>query len=193
MLGHSTLVLIALLIPLTLDTFVLSAALGLAGLPQKQRLQTSLVFALFEGLMPAIGVLLGHSIDHIIGNLAGYVAAGVIAVAGIILLKPAKDEEKELKRTKLLSKTKGLAIIYLGISISIDEVAIGFSLGLLGISVALVAILIALQAFAASQAGLWIGGRLSEKLRDRAEQAAGVFLIITAFILAGIKFSGHQI
>jgi putative Mn2+ efflux pump MntP len=193
MFNHSTIILLTLLVPLTLDTFVLSSALGLAGLPKHKRITTSLTFALFEGLMPAVGVLLGHGVDHIIGRFAGYIAAAVIAIAGVILLKPAKEEEKELRKLKLLNSTKGLAIIYLGISISIDEVAIGFSLGLLGISILLAAILIACQAFLASQLGLWLGDRLSDKLRDKAEKAAGLVLVATGVILAIAKVLGSNL
>lgn len=193
MLDDSIVVLLALLIPLTLDTFILSTALGLAGLPRKQRLSTSLVLALFEGIMPAVGVLLGHSVDHIIGRFAGYLAAIVIGLAGAILLRPAKEEDKELKRLKLLSKTRGLAIIYLGVSISIDELAIGFSLGLLGIPVVLAMILIATQAFIASQLGLSIGSKLGERLRDRAEKVAGALLIIIAAVLFIFKLNGHSL
>jgi putative Mn2+ efflux pump MntP len=183
------LLLLALLIPLTLDTFIVSAALGLAGLPEKHRLRTSLTFAAFEAVMPAVGVLLGRGLAGLAGHYATYVAAAVIGAAGLLLLKPDKEAEK--KQSKLLSKTRGLAIINLGISISIDEVALGLSLGLLNVSVWLAAILIGLQAFIASQAGLRLGARLSQAFRQHAEKAAAFLLIAVAIIIAGLKLSGH--
>ena len=188
MLDHSTLILLALLIPLTLDTFVISAALGMAGLPQKRRLYTSATFAFFEGLMPAVGVLLGRGVDHLVGAYAAYVAAVIILVAGLLMLKPARDEDKELGNARIISKTKGMAMLYLGLSISIDEVAIGFSLGLLGIPLILATVLIAAQAFIASQAGLWLGYKLDAKFRERSEQIAGSFLIALGIILGILKF-----
>jgi hypothetical protein len=60
--------------------------------------------------------------------------------------------------------------VALGISISRDELAIGFSRGLAHLSV------IALQAFIAAQLGLAIGAKMSERLRGRTEQIAGVVL-----------------
>jgi putative Mn2+ efflux pump MntP len=51
--------LIAFVIPLGLDTFAVSAAVGLTGLSPRRRLRISLVFAAFEGLTPAIGLLIG--------------------------------------------------------------------------------------------------------------------------------------
>jgi putative Mn2+ efflux pump MntP len=45
----------ALILPLALDTFAVSAAIGVAGIDKRQRLRLSLVFAAFEGLMPLVG------------------------------------------------------------------------------------------------------------------------------------------
>jgi putative Mn2+ efflux pump MntP len=51
--------LIALILPLALDTFAVSAAVGVTGPSRRQRLRLSGLFALFEGGTPAIGVRLG--------------------------------------------------------------------------------------------------------------------------------------
>jgi putative Mn2+ efflux pump MntP len=190
---HNILFLLALLIPLTIDTFILSAALGLAGLPKKEQTRVSLILAGFEAVMPAVGVLIGRGVGETLGHFAGYTAAIIIALAGVLMLMPGKQEEKEEKRLRLLSHTKGLAIIDLGISISIDEIAVGLSLGLLGVPLIVAAGFIGAQAFIASQAGLKLGTKLSEKTRGGAEKIAGLALIATAFILVGIKISGNQI
>ena len=190
---HNIGFLIALLIPLTLDTFVLSAALSLAGLHRKHHRRTSIVLALFEAGMPAVGVLIGMGLGERLGHFAGYTAAAIIGLAGLILLKPGDGESKERQRLKLLAHARGLAIIDLGISISLDELAIGVSLGLLGISLWLAAILLGLQAFFASQLGFYLGRRLSERLREATERIAGLLLITLALILIGIKLSGHQL
>jgi putative Mn2+ efflux pump MntP len=191
-LGH-ILFLLALLIPLTADTFILSAALGLAGLPKKQQMRTSLVLTAFEAGMPAVGVLIGRGVGNFLGHFAGYTAAVVIGLAGAIMLWPGKKEDKEKQKKKLLSRTRGFAIIDLGLSVSIDELAIGLSLGLLGVSLWIAMIFIGLQAFIASQLGLKLGTKLSEKAREGTEKVAGLALIITALILVGLKIFGHSI
>lgn len=189
---HVVLVL-ALLVPLALDTFVLAAALGLAGLPRRLRLRTSLVLAAFEAGMPIVGVLVGRGVGEAIGHFAGYTAAAVIALAGFLLLRPAQDEDREAARVRLLAHAQGLAIIDLGISISLDELGIGLSLGLLQLDLPYAIAFIGVQAFAAAQAGLWIGGKLSEELREGAERLAGLVLIATAIALIALKISGHQL
>jgi len=67
--------------------------------------------------------------------------------------------------------------VLLGISISLDELAIGFTLGLLRLPAGIVIALIAVQTFIVTQLGLRLGSRLSDRLRDGAERLAGAALI----------------
>ncbi len=189
----SVLLLFALIIPLTLDTFILSAALSLAGLPKKRRLKISLIFAAFEAIMPAIGLLIGVSLGNFIGQFAGYTAATIIGIAGLILLRPGDEKDKLRKKKKLLAHTRGLAIFDLGLSISLDELAIGISLGLLGIPIVVAMVLIGIQAFIASQLGLRLGGRMGSKMQKGSEKIGGIVLILVALFILFIKITGHHI
>ena len=185
--GH-LLILAGVILPLALDTFALSAALGIAGIPPSRRLRTSLVLTGFEAGMPILGALAGAAVGEVVGKFAGWTAIAFLVIAGVLLLRPG-DEEKEASRLKLLARAQGIAIIDLGISISIDELAIGFSIGLLGISLAGAVIWIAIQAFAAAQLGMRIGHRVGEELRERAEQAAGALLILMAAVLFLVRIT----
>ena len=182
------LILLGLLIPLALDTFALAAGLGLAGLTKtRERMRISLIFALFEGGMPLVGFLVGAGVGHAIGRFAGYTAIGVLTAAGALLLRAGGGEDVEVERVKLLARAQGIAIIDLGISISVDELAIGFSLGLLNLSLPLAIAWIAIQAFVASQFGLWLGQKVGEVIRQRAERLAGVLLLLMAAFLLVAK------
>ena len=176
-----------LLLPLALDTFALAAALGVAGLEQRDRLRVSLVFTVFEAGMPIAGMLIGRVVGNLIGAWAGYGGIAFLVLAGLLLLRPGKDEDDEERRLKLLAHARGLAVLDLGLSISVDELTVGLSAGLLGLPIALAVIWIAVQAFAAAQVGLRVGSRIGEELRERSEQAAGVALILVALILLGLK------
>jgi manganese efflux pump family protein len=107
-------------LPLGLDTFAVSAALGLRGLPKRAR------------------------------------------------------EEARISR---LSTGRGVALLVLGLSVSLDELAIGFTIGLLHLSIWTAVGLIAPQAFLAAQLGLRLGARLGERLREGAERLAGIALL----------------
>ena len=70
-----------------------------------------------------------------------------------------------------------MTAVALGLSISLDELAIGFSLGLARLPVAPVIVAIALLAVVASQLGLALGRVVSSRFREHAEQVAGIALI----------------
>jgi putative Mn2+ efflux pump MntP len=79
--------------------------------------------------------------------------------------------------------------LLLGLSISLDELAIGFTIGLLRLPVALVIVLIACQAFIATQLGLRLGSHLGERLRELAETLAGLALTALALVLLVVRLT----
>jgi manganese efflux pump family protein len=162
-------------LPLALDTFAVSAALGMAQLPRRRRLELALLMTGFELAMPVVGLLVGHGVGGALGRAAHYVAAAALVALGVYMLAGDDDEVR--------TNVHGLALIGLGLSISLDELAIGFSFGLLHVSLAWALVLIAVQAFVAAQLGLWLGARVGAALRERAEQAAGVALIALAAVV----------
>ena len=111
-------------------------------------------------------------------------------MAGALLLRPSAGEEDEERRLQLLARARGLAILNLGLGISVDELTIGFSAGLLGLSLLVTVIWVGVQAFVASQVGLGIGARVGEKIRERAEWVAGVALIAVALVLLVLRIVG---
>jgi putative Mn2+ efflux pump MntP len=169
--------LLAFVLPLGLDSFAIAAAIGAMQVTTVwQRLRISLVFVIFEGGMPLLGLGLGIALAKGIGQVAGYLAgAAVIAIGAWMLLAADKDEEEKASR---FTTSRGLALIALGISISLDELAIGFTIGLAHLPVAAVIVAIAVQAFIAAQLGLALGARVGERWRERAEQIAGIALIL---------------
>src|ERR1700704_6511012 len=154
---------IALVLPLGLDTFAIAAALGMTRLTGAQRIRISLLFAAFEGGMPVVGLLVGAGLGQVIGRWSEYIA--IVALAG-----PEKNDEQPGKG---LVSGAGLAVIGLGLSVSLDELAIGFSLGLLNVPVVPAIVLIAAQAFVVSQIGMALGGKVGEATREGAERLAG--------------------
>ncbi len=178
-----------LLLPLALDTFTLAAALGMAGLEKRDRLRVTLVFTAFEAGMPIAGMLIGSVAGAFLGAWAGYGAIAFLFVAGLLLLRPGQKNSDETARLRLLAHARGLAIFDLGLGISVDELTVGLSAGLLGLSILLTVLWIAVQAFVATQVGLRLGGRLGEEVRERAEWVAGVSLIVVALVLLGLRLA----
>jgi manganese efflux pump family protein len=174
--------LLAFVLPLGVDSFAVAAAVGGSQVTTAwQRLRISLAFVIFEGGMPLIGLAVGSVLARGIGHVADYVAAvAVIGIGGWMLL--ADDKGEEDKASRILT-SRGLALAGLGISISLDELAIGFSIGLVRLPVSVVIIAIAVQAFLAAQLGLALGARIAERWRERAEKVAGIALVLLGIYL----------
>ena len=154
----------------------------MAGLPAAARARVTILFTAFEMGMPLVGLLLGQALGSILGRLAGYAAIALLAVLGAYLLWP-KAEEAEQQRLERLARTGGVAALGLGLSISLDELAIGFTLGLLHQPLALVVLLIGLQAIVVTQVGLRLGSGVGERVREGAERLAGAILLVLALVL----------
>jgi len=178
--------LVAVILPLAADTFAVSAALGLLRLERGRRVALSLTFAGFEGAMPMVGLALGAVLGRLIGNLADYVATAALIGLGAYLL--LQNEQQEQARLEVLARSRGMAMAGAGVAVSLDELAIGLTFGLLGVPVVAALILIAVQAFAISQVGFAIGARVGESVREGVERLAGLALMAIGGVVLLGKF-----
>jgi putative Mn2+ efflux pump MntP len=94
--------------------------------------------------MPLLGIALGAPLGHVLGGAAEYIAIGVLLAFGLYTLTAKDNEEHRLDQ---LAEMHGLGLVLLGVSISLGELAIGFTFGLLQLPTGLVIAVIALQAF----------------------------------------------
>ena len=172
--------LIALVLPLGLDTFAVAAAIGMIGVSSSARRRISVLFTGFEAGMPLVGLAIGAPLGHAIGGAAEYVAIGVLIAFGLYTL--VGDDHDDERVAELVQMT-GVRTIALGVSISIDELAIGFTLGLLHVSAVLAIALIAVQTLIVTQLGLRLGSRLGEQIREGAERLAGIALTTLGIVL----------
>lgn len=179
--ADSTLKLIALILPLGMDTLAVALALGVAGISARRRMRIALVFSGFELAMPLLGAAAGAPIGHAIGHAAGYVAASVlIALGGYVLLIESEEDP-----VGLLTMTRAGAVgsVALGLSVSLDELTIGFSAGLLRLALLPLVVAVGVQAFLVTQLGVRLGARLGRRWREPAERLAGAALIAMGLAL----------
>jgi manganese efflux pump family protein len=163
-------------LPLGLDVLSVSTALGALGLIGWARWRVSLVLASCQVGAMLAGLLLGAELAEAIGEPAGYVGAGVFIVLGVYLLLDQDTSEVERVRKRMSENVLGL--IGLGVSISPDELAAGFGLGLAQIAVAAGCVAIAVQGVVASQLGLFLGARLGERFREAAGRLTAIGLLL---------------
>ena len=172
---------ILFIVPLGLDTLAVSFALGAYGPSPHTRLRISLVLSFFESAMPLIGLLVGRAIGNTIGSAADYLAIAILTGVGLWTL--LSDGETEERRVAAMSTGRGLTLVGLGLSVSIDELAMGFSIGLLHLPIWLAVALIGTQAFLFVQLGMHLGSRGARFIGERAELLAGTALVGLALVL----------
>ncbi len=177
--------LVALILPLGLDTLAVSIALGMGGPTGRQRMRTSLLFAAFEAAMPLIGIAVGRGLGHAIGPAAVYAAIAVLFALAIYSFVADGDGE----RTSVLRRGV-LASVALGLSISLDELTIGIAFGLLRLPLVPVIALIAVQAFILTQVGMRAGQGIGERVRVAAEHLASIALAVLAVGLIVVQVLG---
>ncbi len=176
---------------LGLDTLAVSLGLGLSGLPRARWMRVGLTFALFEGLMPVLGLLIGLRLGTLFGEIAAYIAAGMLVMIGGLEIKEAvmdDDDDEPIYPGPTDEKQRPLIVI--GLSVSLDELAVGFALGVLHAPIGPALAYIAVQAFAFTFVGLWMGRRLGQRIGERAELAAGIVLALLGIALFVSEITG---
>ena len=144
--------------------------------------------------MPAVGLLIGLPVGNVVGKWSDYLAGILLVAIGLWMWRKEGREEKEdsevaeseVARIAHVATSAGWGLVGLALSISLDELAVGFSFGVLGFPLVPVLLLIASQALFVSFLGQWIGRHLGEKIGKRAEKLVGPVLCLLGgwFIMA---------
>ena len=163
---------------LSLDNFRTSIALGTLPFSRGRAVQVALTFGLWDGLAPLAGVLLGRSFNQAIGRVADYVGPAVMGGYGLYLLARALRTEapEELDHP--------WALFGIPLSLSLDNLLAGTSLGLLGFSPVLSAAIFAAITALMSFAGLHLGRAAGRLVPVRSDLLSGIALVIMAVVLA---------
>lgn len=161
---------IALILSLGMDTLMMSISLGF--IKTTDKIKIAFIFASAEALMPLIGLFIGKAAGQLVGEWASLIGGiALLAIAVWLIFADEDDAEEKLERELI-----GWTLIITVLSISLDELAVGFSIGLVGVPIMLTIILVALQAFVFTFMGITFGARLKQYLGEWAEKLAGVVL-----------------
>lgn len=105
-------------------------------------------------------------------GLDTFAVAATLGAIGVLLYTLLASEQEEETRLAEFAQMRGVGAIMLGVSISLDELAVGFTLGLLRLPAGLVIGPDRSPGFIVTQLGLRLGARLSVRLREGAERLA---------------------
>jgi putative Mn2+ efflux pump MntP len=160
-----------------------SAILGTARPAARDRLRVSLVMAGFEMAMPLVGLAVGHSLAPALGGAAELAAAGLVIAVGVWMLVGDRDPDPPTTPDEL----PVLALAALGLSVSMDELAVGFAMGLAGLPVIAAVALIGIQAFAAAQIGYRVGAQVGDRFAEPAERLGAAALVVLGLVILAAR------
>ena len=168
--------LLSLAVAVSMDAFAVSICKGLAlqKIKLKQYALVGLWFGGFQALMPVIGYFLGGKFMDKISSFDHWVAAGLLAIIGINMIREALSEDEEKVDKSLDIKT----MFMLAVATSIDALAVGISLSVFDINIWLSVLCIGVTTFMFSAAGLKIGSLFGTRHKSKAEFVGGAILII---------------
>lgn len=164
---------------LSMDAFAVSICKGLACREQNLRsnLLAGLYFGGFQGLMPAIGWLLGVRFSEAITSIDHWVAFVLLSFIGGSMIRESRSGAGEEE----LDASFGFrAMLPLAVATSIDALAVGVSfafLGMTGREILGAAALIGAVTFVLSAVGVRVGSVFGSRFKSRAELCGGVILI----------------
>jgi manganese efflux pump family protein len=149
---------------LSLDNFRMSIALGGLKPTLRRSVRTSFIFALWDGIAPAVGIIVGQYLSEKISSTADVIAAIGLGAYGLFVVVRAL-------RT-------------LSVPLSIDNVAAGASLGLIGYSPWLAPVLFGVITFFMSVAGHQIGRAAASFIpRIRTDLLTGIAFVAMALMV----------
>lgn len=169
--------LIMLGIGLSMDAFAVAVCKGLAmeKANGKVCLIVGLWFGGFQALMPLIGYFLGAQFHSYIENFDHWIAAILLWLIGLNMIREAFGDEDEGGNASLDPRT----MLLMAIATSIDALAVGIALAMEpGTNIFLAIGIIGVITFTLSGVGLKIGNLFGVRFRAKAECAGGIILLL---------------
>ncbi|HWE63942.1 MAG TPA: manganese efflux pump [Chloroflexota bacterium] len=179
MAAPSGLVLVPLILSLSLDTFAVSMAIGIAPMAHGLRLRFAAACALAEAVMPLVGFVAGGLVGRL-GVVADWVSVALLLGAGLWIVREALEGDDEIVEALERAQQGGRALLVVALSVSLDELAVGLAFGTLRLPIVPVLIAIAAQAVVVSLLGLRLGAALGARAGARATLLAGLVLCLVA-------------
>jgi putative Mn2+ efflux pump MntP len=192
----STFEFFALSIALGADMFSVAVPIGMNNVRRRLIVRAAAIFALFHIGMILLGYYAGswicRFVEHLgtyhfdcptvlVENLAQGIGALVLAGLGVeMIVDYFNDDENGVVGSKLL---QGKAMLVIAVSVSIDALAAGFSLGMLAVDLWRLTAILGLVIFTIAIIGLGLGHKIGRRLDGKSELVGGAMLLILALHL----------
>ena len=172
--------LVLIAVGLAMDAFAVAVCRGLKmkKLNYAHGTVIAIFFGGFQALMPLIGWFLGFKFEKYIVSVDHWIAFVLLAFIGGKMICEALKKEDGDECSCCGSGLNLKELTVMAIATSIDALAVGITFAFLRVNIALSASLIGIITFAISFAGVIIGHVFGSKLKNKAELAGGIILVL---------------
>jgi putative Mn2+ efflux pump MntP len=160
---------------LSLDSFRVSLGLGTLKLSRLRQLQIVIAFGVCDALAPLIGLLIGKSLLEFIGPWIEHLGPLLLCAYGVYVIYIAQRYSG-----KEAGDTDRWMVLGLPLSLSLDNLVAGTTLGMVGFPLLLSVTVIGAMSSLFALVGLQLGKTAVNLLRIKAELIGGVVLIVVA-------------
>lgn len=159
-------------VALGFDAFSLGLGIGMKGVRAREIMRIGAVVALFHVLMPLAGMFMGGYVGSLLGNVASMAAGGLLLLlGGHMIYSSLRGDEVES-----IDYRSGWAVVLFSLSVSIDSFSVGVSLGMFHTNLWLTVVSFGICGGIMAVMGLWLGGRVSQRLSEYGEAIGGTIL-----------------
>ena len=180
--GRCPSLMVALLVvalALGLNNFGAAIAIGVSGVDRLTGLKVAAVFGLWDVVMPAAGLLIGHGLAGELGRAARWAGAAVLAATAVWELVEAVRGGDDAPRA-----WHGWRLLVSGAALSLDDFAVGLALGALAVPIIAAVITFGVFSAVLTLVGLELGAKLGLVTGERGEVVSGALLLCLAGAMA---------
>lgn len=158
---------------MSVDSFAVSVGYGCArksfAIGQSAKIATFL--AVFQGLMPVVGWLVGASVKQHIQQFDHWIAFLLLGILGVKMIFEKAEDETRDENLKLKE------IILMSFGTSIDALVVGFSFAFLEVNIWMATLIIGVTTFLFSMFGMKVGEKSGQLLGQKAMIFGGIILV----------------
>ncbi|MFB3852217.1 MAG: manganese efflux pump MntP family protein [Vicinamibacterales bacterium] len=163
-------------IGLAMDAFAVALGAATSARPMAPRAGFRLPFhfGLFQAIMPVAGWLVGARITVYVAAVDHWLAFALLGFVGARMIHEGVAGEEGAGSAT--DPSKGWTLIVLSLAVSIDALAVGFSLAMLGVDIWYPAVAIGMITGSLTLIGMRVGQRLGRAFGRAMETAGGLVL-----------------
>ena len=180
---HAILSLLFVSVSVGLSNFAGAIGIGLSGISARTRIRVGLAFGFFEALMPALGLLVGHSVVGFFGSYGKYVAGAILVLTGAYTIVQARFINVEQK-ARMPRSLRTESLLVTALALSLDNLAIGFALAVYPVDVWLAALTFGAVSIVMSLVGLEVGRAVGKRAEAWSEEIGGGVLVLVGLAIA---------